>query len=123
LPWETSELRAALEQCCRRVGWEVCVLGRGHDIDTWQDLRNALPGLRQDERPTRRTLAAWIDEQQSITAVIPVYNDLPALRRLLTRLAGAQPPVTEVIVVDGAGVKLSPAARPRLGVARAEMCA
>jgi rSAM/selenodomain-associated transferase 2 len=103
LPWETNELGAALEQCCRRVGWEVCNLGQGRDIDTWQDLRNALPVLRQDARPGRQALAAWIDKQQSIAAIIPVYNDLPALRRLLTLLAESQPAVTEVIVVDGAG--------------------
>lgn len=102
LPWETAELGAALEQCCRRVGWQVCTPDQGHDIDTWPDLRNALPLLRQDARPARQALAAWVEEQQSITAVIPVYNDLPALRRLLRLLAGAQPPVTEVVVVDGA---------------------
>lgn len=103
LPWETSELGTALQDCCRDAGWRVTCAGVGRDIDTWSDLRRELPRLNQDARPARQALAAWITEQQSLSVIVPVYHDLPALRRLLKRLTAAAPPVDEVIVVDGAG--------------------
>lgn len=100
LPWETSALGAALQARCAEHGWHCAALPTGNDIDTWDDLRNALPLLRADPRPARQALAAWIEQQQSISVVVPVHNDQSALTRLLHRLANLATELTEVCVVD-----------------------
>jgi rSAM/selenodomain-associated transferase 2 len=50
---------------------------------------------------TSSEAAAGRDRRPTVSAVIPVLDDLEALRRLLARLKAAAPGCDEVIVVDG----------------------
>ncbi len=60
LPWSTDRLHDALSSVCAHHGWSVARLPVRSDIDTVADLLAARDALENDERPSRRELAAWI---------------------------------------------------------------
>lgn len=112
LPWGTAQLDDALRQCCQKAGLSIGVMDAGSDVDTHQDLVDAIDLLANDLRPARVNLRDWIlaagfgaDAQTigvaSISIIVPVFNDLAALKVLLHCLSYLQPGVGEVIVVDG----------------------
>jgi len=112
LPWETPNLGDALRQCCRKAGLSISSMETGFDIDTRQDLVDAITLLENDHRPARKKLRDWITasgldtetpvpSNPDVSVIIPVYDDLPALTVLLQRLQYLRPGLKEVIVVDG----------------------
>lgn len=111
LPWETPQLGQELIHLCQNAGHRLHIMPVGSDIDTRQDLIDAYTLLATDPRPARRELRNWIARSGLITAsestsaeistIVPVLNDIDALRQLLDRLAAMLPNVGEVIVADG----------------------
>jgi rSAM/selenodomain-associated transferase 2/rSAM/selenodomain-associated transferase 1 len=106
LPWGTSELGNALATQCRKAGLTVAELEPGSDIDTRRDLLDAATSLAADRRPARRRLLRWIENSNpgdgpTVTAVVPVYRDTKELQALLERLRQLEPPIDEIVVVDG----------------------
>jgi rSAM/selenodomain-associated transferase 2/rSAM/selenodomain-associated transferase 1 len=112
LPWETPELGHALQRRCQTAGLGISTMQTGSDIDTRQDLIDAVDLLADDRRSTRVDLREWIlasglgtnasaTKELCISVIIPVFNDLAALEILLQRFSNAQPESGEVIVVDG----------------------
>jgi rSAM/selenodomain-associated transferase 2/rSAM/selenodomain-associated transferase 1 len=110
LPWSSSLLGGALQTACKQHNLTVHLLPESYDIDTQEDLLILLNDTQADLRPARlqlRQLARHIHNQDyhqdhSLSIIIPVYNDLPALDTLLLRIANMQDGADEIIVVDGA---------------------
>ena len=64
LPWSSAELGAALQAACATAGLSVTLLEAHGDVDDLDDLR-FLPGrLREDPRPSRQRLRAWIAAEE-----------------------------------------------------------
>jgi rSAM/selenodomain-associated transferase 2 len=110
LPWSSSLLGGALQAACEQHNLTVQLLPASYDIDTQEDLLALCEDTQTDQRPARlqlRQLARNIHTQDypqghSLSIIIPVYDDLPALDTLLLRLANMQAGADEIIVVDGA---------------------
>jgi len=104
LAWETSELASSLSAACNAAGQSIALLPESYDIDTRADLPVALADLEHDPRPTRQALCQWIraavPSEDRLSVVIPVLNDLHALKILLDRLQ-AQAGINEIVVADG----------------------
>jgi rSAM/selenodomain-associated transferase 2/rSAM/selenodomain-associated transferase 1 len=105
LPWESPQLGTALADECGSHGLSIALLPDDYDIDTRDDLLAALPALEADQRASRQRIAEWvrrtIGSRHSISVVVPVLNDIPALDALLSRIAWMGNEIDEVIVVDG----------------------
>jgi len=111
LPWETPQLGQELIRLCQHAGHQLHIMPVGSDIDTRQDLIDAYTLLKGDPRPARIELCNWIVRSgllgaaestgTEISAIVPVFNDIQALRQLLDRLTTMQPNVSEIIVADG----------------------
>lgn len=111
LPWETPQLGQALTRLCEDAGHQLHIMPVGSDVDTRQDLLSAYALLKADPRPARIALCNWIarsgllDAGEStgteISAIVPVFNDIEALRQLLHRLAAMEPNISEIVVADG----------------------
>ena len=112
LPWESRNLGVALQECCRKAGMTAGEMEAGYDIDTRQDLVDAVDLLAADPRPARVKLRTWIlatgvvpdkrtTREPLLSAIIPVFDDQPALASLLQCLANLQPGIDDVVVVDG----------------------
>lgn len=61
LPWSTERLRDSLEEVCRASGLAVRVIDGHYDIDTYDDLKQAVIDLRDDMRPMRQKLCRVYD--------------------------------------------------------------
>jgi rSAM/selenodomain-associated transferase 2/rSAM/selenodomain-associated transferase 1 len=112
LPWGSGDLGIALQECCQKAGLSISTMATGFDIDTRQDLVDAIELLAADLRPARVKLREWIiasglgadtsaTREPRVSVIIPVFDDLAALEVLLHRLGDLQPGADEVIVVDG----------------------
>lgn len=99
LPWETPMLCSELEQRCADSGLSCHVLDSDYDVDTVADLRHAGIMLANDSRTSRQHLCDWINWHRTISVIVPVYRDVPALRSLLVRLRALHTPPAEIIVV------------------------
>ncbi len=100
LPWETDSLGNALHDSCTIAGLNVLLARPGEDLDRQADMPAVLNQLRDDPRPARRALAAWIRRQQAISVIVPVYRDAEALQHLMHELAPQLEAEDEVVVVD-----------------------
>ena len=100
LPWETAQLCIRLRQTCEQAGEQMALLAEGYDIDRFADLLTALPALREDKRPARHALAAWTEDQLSISIIIPVKQDTDALAELLEQLQVDLRGSDEILVVS-----------------------
>jgi rSAM/selenodomain-associated transferase 2 len=105
LPWESPQLADALRATCVQHKLSITMLTESYDIDTRDDLLFALDNLADDPRITRQEICNWINhtlvDQNRISVIIPVLNDLPALDSLLMHLGSMHGGIDEVIVVDG----------------------
>ncbi len=99
LPWETEQLYAALQRTCAAAGYRVSALPACYDVDYLADLLDAAPALQRDQRPTRRALADWLQEQLKISIIIPVRRDADALNELLAELGKNLRDGDEILVV------------------------
>ena len=107
LAWGSAELCSELTAACSNASLSIALLPGNFDIDTCADLLRELGSLESDPRKTRINIARWVRSNLQATPelsiIIPVLNDLPALKQLLTRLTAMQVPRIEIIVSDGAG--------------------
>ncbi len=104
LAWETADLCNSLQTACEEAGLTVDLMPQSYDIDTRDDLPQALLDLEHDPRPGREKLCAWIRKilpsEDRLSVIIPVLNDLPALEALLQQL-DEMPGIDEIVVTDG----------------------
>jgi rSAM/selenodomain-associated transferase 2 len=94
-----------LQATCKQHNFSITTLAESYDIDTRDDLLLALGELATDPRTTRQEICNWINQtlaqQDRISVIIPVLNDLPALDSLLMQLTSLLVSIDEIIVVDG----------------------
>ncbi len=112
LPWETPQLGRELIYSCQNAGHRLHIMPVGSDVDTRADLLDAYALLEADPRPARIQLCNWIVRSGliptpqpaglEISVIVPVLNDVNALRRLLVCLCAMRPGISEIIVADGA---------------------
>lgn len=63
LPWSTGRLAAALAEACTGAGLEVDSRGDWRDVDHASDLGPLWTDLKNDDRPARRRLLAWLETE------------------------------------------------------------
>lgn len=106
LPWGSAQLGSKLTAACISADLSIGLLPGNFDIDTCADLLQQLNYLESDPRQSRHNIAAWVHTNlkpgQRLSIIIPVLDDLQALKSLLAHLSTLQGSVEEVIVCDGA---------------------